>query len=337
MAPADVHNSRVVTQTERAVDDDDSHATKHLSNAACAAHFHGGCVMILRSWLFVPGDSERKLAKAVDSGADALILDLEDSVISSRRGHARDLVRAYIQEQRGDSEIWVRINPLGSAEVSADLRMLGSGPICGVVLPKAAGPGEVTKLREALLSVWGEDAEPRILAIAAETPGSVFTLGDYGRLRPTGLAGLTWGAEDLAAEVGALTNRDAQGQWTGPFQLARSLCLLAARDAGVEPVDTVFADFRDDAGIMESCRLARRDGFSGKLAIHPNQVPVINAGFAPDADEVQRARRIVQMFQDHPTDGALSLDGQLVDRPHLLQAQRLVALAERLAARDAGG
>ena len=291
--------------------------------------------MILRSWLFVPGDSERKLAKANDSGADALILDLEDSVISSRRQHGRELVKEFLHGQGRHCEIWVRINPFESMEMSADLRMLSDVPVCGVVLPKAAGPDEVTKLRQALLGNWGADAQLRILAIAAETPASVFALGQYGHVRPAGLAGLTWGAEDLAAELGALTNRDEHGRWTGPFEMARNLCLLAARDAGVEPIDTVFADFRDEAGLHDSCRLARRDGFSGKLAIHPNQVAIINDGFAPSVDEVKRAQRIVQMFADSPTDGALSLDGQLIDRPHLVQAERLVDLANRLAARQA--
>jgi citrate lyase subunit beta/citryl-CoA lyase len=293
--------------------------------------------MILRSWLFVPGDSERKLAKSLDVGADALILDLEDAVLSERRDYARGLVSEFISSTTTASDVWVRVNPLGSLDVDADLRMLGNTDVCGVMLPKAAGPDEVVRLREALLSVWGGGSEPRILPIATETPTGFFALGDYGRRRPAGLYGLTWGAEDLAAELGVLTNQDLQGQWTGPFELARSLCLMAARYAGVEPIDTLFANFKDPDGLNESCRLARRDGFTGKLAIHPDQVPIINASFTPGADEVQHALRVVQLFRDNPGAGALSLDGKLVDRPHLRQAERLVALVERLGGARQGG
>ncbi len=287
--------------------------------------------MMLRSWLFVPGDSERKLARCVDLGADALIIDLEDSVVSGRRDQARGLSAEFLRAGATASDLWVRVNPLGSPELDADLRMLGDLPPCGVMLPKAAGPSEVGKLREALLSVWGPDSEPRIVPIGTETPAGVFAMGEYGRQRPAGLAALTWGAEDLASELGAMANRDADDDWTAPFQLARSLCLMAARYAGVEPIDTLYADFKNSAGLINSCRLARRDGFTGKLAIHPDQVAIINEQFTPGADEIEHAQRVVQLFEDNPTAGALSLNGKMVDRPHLLQAQRVLALAARLA------
>jgi citrate lyase subunit beta/citryl-CoA lyase len=289
--------------------------------------------VILRSWLFVPGDSERKLARAVDVKADALILDLEDSVLADRRDAARELVTEFINSGAAASDCWVRVNPLGSADVHADLRMLGNVTSCGVMLPKASGPAQVAKLRDALVGVWGADSSPRIVPIATETPAGVFAMGDYGRAQPAGLAGLTWGAEDLAAELGVLANRDSAGHWTAPFQLARSLCLMAARDAGVEPIDTLFADFTDTDGLRESCALARRDGFSGKLAIHPGQVAIINEQFTPGSDELDRAQRVVQAFADNPGAGVLNLDGKMVDRPHLLQAQRVLDLAARLEGR----
>ena len=289
--------------------------------------------MMLRSWLFVPGDSERKLAKAAGVGADALILDLEDSVLAERREHARRLIAEFLASPAGASDRWVRINPLDSPELDGDLAMLGSAAPCGVMLPKAAGPDDVSKLHAALGRVWGADSRPRIVAIATETPAGVFALGDYGQQRPAGLVGLTWGAEDLAAELGVMANRDDQGDWTAPFQLARSLCLIAARHADVAPIDTLFADFKDAAGLIKSCRLARRDGFAGKLAIHPDQVAIINEQFTPTTDELDHAQRVVQAFEDSPDAGALSLDGKMVDRPHLRQAQRVLALAARLQGR----
>lgn len=287
----------------------------------------------MRSLLFIPGDSDRKMAKAGDIPADCVIFDLEDAVAPAQKAAARARVREYLGAHAGDRErpLWVRINALVQPEAGADLGAVMPMRPDGIVLPKARSPQDVETLATRIGHYEAEHEIPigstLILPVATETPASVFTLGSYGECGKR-LAGLTWGAEDLAAAVGASGNRDASGRWTAPYQLVRSLCLFGAHAAGVPAIDTLHADFRDLEGLQASCAEARRDGFSGKLAIHPAQVEVINDAFTPSAEEVERARRIVELFAASPDAGTLSLDGVMLDLPHLEQAKRILRSAE---------
>lgn len=289
---------------------------------------------MIRSFLFVPGDSERKLEKAAGSGADALIVDLEDSVTAEARPAARQIARDFIRDR---SATWVRINPVDSADALEDLRaVMPAGPD-GIVLPKPRSAddalGLATKLDE-LEATYGIPAgRTRILPICTERPRALFSLESYVGATPR-LAGLSWGAEDLSAAVGAKANRDADGNWLAPYEFARSMCLFAAAAAEVPAIDTVYTDFRDYGGLERYASNAARDGFTGMLAIHPAQIEIINRAFSPAAAEIERARRIVALFEQNPGAGALGLDGEMVDRPHLVQARRIIALAEELKGRQ---
>jgi citrate lyase subunit beta/citryl-CoA lyase len=288
--------------------------------------------LMLRSLLFVPGDSEKKLARSETVPADALILDLEDSVAPENKVIARGLVCEYLAAHASDRnrQIWVRINPIDQAEAGADLGAVIRGRPDGIVQPKTRSPNDVVLLGQRIGNYEMEHDFPigstRLLPVATETPEALFSMGDYVRCDKR-LAGLTWGAEDLSAAVGALNNKDPDGNWTQPYQLARSLCLFAAHAAGVEAIDTLYSNFRDSEGLRTSCDEARRDGFGGKLAIHPDQVDVINDAFTPGADEMARARRIVALFDANPGVGTLALDGTMLDIPHLKQARRILAMA----------
>ena len=283
-----------------------------------------------RSFLFVPGDSERKLEKALDAGADALIIDLEDSVTADARPRARELTRDYIE---GKDDVWVRINPLDSDDAIHDLQAVMPGAPDGIVLPKPRNADDAMRLAmklDELESQHGIDAgRTKILPLCTERPRALFALDGYVGATSR-LAGLSWGAEDLAAAVGARANRDADGNWLPPYELARSLCLFAAAAAEVPAFDTVFTDFRDLDGLARYASNAERDGFVGMLAIHPAQVETINNAFAPSVADLERAERIVALFDDNPGAGALGLDGEMIDRPHLVQARRTIALAEEL-------
>jgi citrate lyase subunit beta/citryl-CoA lyase len=285
-----------------------------------------------RSWLFVPGDSERKLAKAEGCGADALILDLEDSVAAEHKATARARVREFLAAHaaRRRSQLWVRVNPSGSADCAADLAAVIAARPDGIVQPKTRSADDVSWLGTQLDGLERrhglQQAAIRILPIATETPAALFALGGYAQCGAR-LAGLTWGAEDLSVAIGATANQEADGAWTAPFQLARSLCLFGAAAAGVAAIDTLHADYRDAAGLRASCAAARRDGFSGKLAIHPGQVDVINECFLPSAAELARARRIVDLFAANPGAAALAFDGRMVDIPHLRQAEQILTRA----------
>ena len=279
-----------------------------------------------RSYLFVPADSERKMKKAAQVGADALILDLEDSVAPEARPDAREQCREFLS--RGHN-CWVRINPIGSDDAAADLEaVMPAGP-AGIMLPKACGGDDVATLA-ALLDDF-DAPETGILPICTETPAALFALGSIAGSSDR-LAALTWGAEDLSAAVGASANRNEDGAWLPPYELVRSLCLFSAHAAEVPAIDTVYTDFRDEEGLATYAANARRDGFSGMLAIHPAQVDVINRAFVPTAAELERAERIVALFADNPGAGALGMDGEMIDKPHLLQAERILRLARRLAA-----
>jgi citrate lyase subunit beta/citryl-CoA lyase len=274
----------------------------------------------LRSLLFVPGDRPERFAKAAASGADAIILDLEDSVVPARKAEARAAVAAFLARDRTMPAI-VRINPLDSEAIEADLACLRAAPPDAIMLPKAEGAASIAAL-DGLLG----DFDPPIIPIATETPAAIFELGSY-RNCADRLAGLSWGAEDLPAAIGASTSREEDGRYTSPYELVRSLALFAAHAAGVPAIDTVFPAIADEAGLAASVARARRDGFTGMLAIHPSQVPIINAGFSPSAVDIARAQTIIDAFAAHPGAGALELDGKMIDRPHLVQAQRILALA----------
>ena len=285
-----------------------------------------------RSFLFVPADSERKLAKAAGAGADALILDLEDSVAAATRPAARKLARDYVE---GKTDVWVRINPLDSADALADLEAVMPAAPTGIVLPKPRSADDTVALAgmlEQLEQLHDLAAgQTQILPLCTERPEALFRLDSYIDASPR-LAGLTWGAEDLSAAIGASANRDADGNWLPPYELARSLSLVAAAAAQVPAYDTVFTDYQDAEGLARYAESARRDGFSGMLAIHPGQVATINHAFVPTPAEVERAERIVALFDANPGAGTLGMHGEMIDRPHLLQARRLLELHRKLAA-----
>lgn len=284
-----------------------------------------------RSWLFVPGDSERKMAKAAGSGADVLILDLEDSVAVENLPTARRLVREYLafRPDREDQKLWVRINPLATPMALADLAGVMPGGPDGILLPKPETAGEVATLGlylDAFEAAFALEAgRTKIMPVATETALGMFQLGAYCG-QTARLAGLTWGAEDLAAALGAGTNRRADGAYAHPYEMARSLCLLGAVAAGVPAIDTITGDFRDRALIERETEDGRRLGFRGKIAIHPDQVEIINRAFTPSAAELDWARRVVAAFAKAGT-GTVGLDGQMLDMPHLKQAQNLLARA----------
>ena len=277
--------------------------------------------MRMRSLLFVPGDRPDRMVKALGSGADALILDLEDAVAAGAKAEARWAVRDFVAAHP-QAHLWVRINPL-DGDADRDLDAVLAAHPTGIVLPKAEGGASVGELTRRLTERGNVTAQ--ILAIATETPAAMFQLGTYGGARR--LAGLTWGAEDLPAAIGASTSREEDGRFTPPYELARSLCLFGAAAAGVAPIETVYPAFRDLEGLAAYAGRARRDGFTGMMAIHPAQVPVINDAFTPSEAEVAHARAVVDAFAASPGAGALSLDGRMIDRPHLVQAQRVLAAA----------
>jgi citrate lyase subunit beta / citryl-CoA lyase len=274
--------------------------------------------MTLRSLLFVPGDRPDRMAKAAASGADALILDLEDSVSRENKGSARKAVADFLGQSRS-IPLYVRVNPLDSGLIADDLAAVLPHRPDTIVLPKAEGSASI----DALAALLGASPVP-ILPIATETPAAVFALGSYATVYNR-LCGLTWGAEDLPAAIGATASREADGNYTAPYQMVRALALFAAHAAGVAAIETVYPDFRNTAGLDAIVARARRDGFTGMMAIHPAQIAAINAGFTPSGEELARARAIVTAFDANPGAGALQIDGKMVDAPHLKQARALLA------------
>jgi citrate lyase subunit beta/citryl-CoA lyase len=286
-----------------------------------------------RSWLFVPGDSERKIERSLGVGADALIFDLEDAVAGPRKPAARQLVAHELTEPRPTaSQRWVRVNALQDGETLEDLAAAVLPSLDGIVLPKITTADDVTILDHYLSALEAARGIAvgtiQIAAVATETPQIMFGLGGLAGCSPR-LAACTWGAEDLSAALGASTNKAADGTWDTPYQLARTLCLLAAGAAGAQPVDTLFADFTDDDGLAASTDLGRRQGFTGKLAIHPRQVAIINEHMSPSATEIAEAEAVLEAFAAGGESGAVSLDGRMLDRPHLVQAQRVLGRAGR--------
>lgn len=271
----------------------------------------------LRSLLFVPGDRPDRMAKAAGLGADALILDLEDAVAPAAKAVAREAVSQCLRGPR-PCLLFVRVNPLQSGMIDDDLAAILPAAPDGIVLPKAEGAASLAALDARLTG------DVRILPIATETPAAIFALGSYGGVSDR-LCGLTWGAEDLPAAIGATAAREADGGYTAPYQLARSLTLFGAHAAGVPAIETVYPDFRDLEGLAAYAARGRRDGFAGMMAIHPAQVSVINAAFSPSEEEIAAAQRIVDLFAANPGAGALSLDGRMIDAPHLKAAVALLS------------
>lgn len=293
----------------------------------------------LRSMLFIPADSERKLARGDATGADALILDLEDAVAPSRTHIARGMALDYLHSRgagagRGKQQLWVRINPLSTPAALLDLMVVAGAPD-GIVLPKVDSSADIVQLSHYLdaLEIREGVAQGaiRIMPVATETAKSLFTLGSYEGCSAR-LAGLTWGAEDIAAALGASTNRRPDGEYDTVYQLARSMCLAGAVAAGVQPIDTIWADFSDEAGLVRDSAAARRRGFTGKIAIHPGQVAAINAAFSPSAEELAWSQKVVDLFEANPGMGTVGLEGKMLDMPHLKQARRVLELAQRFPA-----
>lgn len=287
--------------------------------------------MKLRSMLFVPADSERKLAKALDSRADALILDLEDAVAPARKPAAREAAAAFVAAQAKAlaANLFVRINPLDSGLALDDLAAVVVPGLAGIMLPKTTSAEDVRRLGlylDALESRAGMAlGTVRAVPVATETAQAMLTMASFVPGIPR-LAGLTWGAEDLSAALGAISNREADGSLSPLYVFANSMCLCAAASAGVDAIDTLHADFCDGDGLAAACAVARRRGFRGKIAIHPDQVDIINEAFTPSGAEIAAARRIVDAFAAQPQVGTLSIDGVMVDLPHLKQARRTLGL-----------
>lgn len=278
----------------------------------------------MRSLLFVPADSERKIAKALASAADAVILDLEDSVAPPNKAAARRLAAEILSSRRSvNPALLVRVNPLASGLIEADLEAVMPAAPDGLMLPKAGGAEDVKELA----ALAGSGGLP-VIAIATETARALFGIASYVDAVPP-LSALTWGAEDLSSDLGAEASRDSDGRLTDPFRLARTLCLVGAKAAGLDAIDTVFVNFRDLSGLAAECRAAARDGFTGKLAIHPDQVEPINRAFTPATAAVEKARRIVEAFAAAGEVGVIGLDGEMHDRPHLVRAERILARAAR--------
>lgn len=273
--------------------------------------------MRLRSLLFVPGDRPERLDKALASGADAVILDLEDSVSAQNKPKARDAVRDFVTRRAADTTLVIRINPLSSPAFEDDLAALSNLSPFGIMLPKAEGAASVRQLVSCLSS------PVPILPIATETPAAIFEIGSYRDVSPH-LCALTWGAEDLPAAIGAATAREPDGCYTAPYQLARSLLLFGAHAAAVPAIETVYPDFRDLDGLATYAARARRDGFSGMMAVHPGQVETINRAFTPDPTEIAWAENVVSAFAAAPDSGVVQLEGRMLDLPHLKLAKRIL-------------
>lgn len=290
--------------------------------------------MILRSLLFVPADSEKKLAKARSSPADALILDLEDSVAADSRPAARALVKEFMQDAHAQA-IWVRINPLGSEDFIRDIEAVTASNPAGFVVPKPDGPHALNVIDAHLITRETQAGLPhgaiKLLPVATETPAATLSLQDY-RSPPPRLAAMTWGAEDLSAALGAAANRDEHGEFLFTYRVVRSLCLIAAKAADVPAIETLHADFRDAKGLERAARAAQREGFAGMLAIHPGQVETINKAFTPSESDVAHARKVVAAFAGGA--GVASLDGKMLDQPHLKQAKHVLEMDGKIRTRE---
>jgi len=285
----------------------------------------------MRSFLFIPADSEKKFAKGLTTAADALILDLEDSVVVDRKPQARTMAHGFLNDHIARAErpyLIVRVNARDTGLTESDLDAVIPARPDAIMLPKAEGGADVSYLDMELARREQANAIPvghtKILVVATETAKAIFQLGTYAGTSAR-LSGLTWGAEDLAADIGAESKHDATGRYIEPFRLARSLCLFGAVAADAQPIDAVYPPFQDLEGLRRECEEARRDGFTGKMAIHPGQVAIINDVFTPSEAAIAEARAVIAAFAANPTAGAVSLNGRMLDMPHLKLAQRLLA------------
>ena len=290
--------------------------------------------LTMRSWLFAPGDSEKKMNKAIASAADIALLDLEDSVTPANKPSARQMVAETIKQATTRARIWVRINPLDTVEAVQDLAAIIPQAPGGVFLPKAEGAHHVTQLHHYLTALEAAhglaQGSTKIAALITETPGGMYATREYageypGRER---LAALSWGAEDLSSALGAREQRGADGEYTHIYEMARSLCLLAAVNAGVVPLETVQPEFRDLDALQSRAARCKASGFRGMLAIHPAQIDPINTAFTASVEEIAHAHAVVQAFADNPGAGTIAIDGAMLDRPHLMLAQRLLQEAK---------
>lgn len=285
--------------------------------------------MKMRSLLFVPGDSERKFDKACESGADGLILDLEDAVSPANKVSARANVAQWLDRADDTAAgLFVRVNALDTGLTLADLAAVVRPGLAGIVIPKANGGHDLTRVSHYLAALEekaGMATESvAAIVVATETPSAMFALNGYAGASSR-LIGLTWGAEDLSSAIGATTNKSADGGWSFPYQMARAQCLFAAGSAGVAAIDTLYADFRDEAGLQGDCDQARRDGFTGRIAIHPAQVPTINRCFSPSEQDMAEARLVIEAFAAAPDAGTVAINGRMYDIPHLKAARRILA------------
>jgi len=292
----------------------------------------------IRSFLFIPADSEKKLGKADDAGADALVFDLEDAVSPQNKPKAREMLSAFLADRpRGKrtAQLWVRVNPLETGMTLADLKAIVAHDIDGIMLPKCNGPADVLQTSHYLDAFEAQGGVAagtvKIMPVATETAQAPFTLGEYAHAGLARLLALTWGAEDLSSAIGASTNLDASGQWALTYRIVRSWTLLGAHAAGVQAVDTVFVDFRNEDALRASCRASRSEGFTGRIAIHPAQVAAINECYMPSQEEIDFAQRVIAAFAAVPDAGTVGLDGKMLDIPHLNQAKKVLALAEAYA------
>lgn len=281
---------------------------------------------MIRSMLFVPADSDRKLARAAESGADALILDLEDSVLPERKPSGRIRASEYLAASADRGRVWVRVNDLGSGELLKDLAAVLPARPAGILLPKIRGPEDITRVRHYLEALEESYQLPEgkvsLAVLVTETPSAVLRLGELVNQPQPRVQAVMWGAEDLSAALGAGDPRTAQGGWRPTYEHVRSQCLLTAHALGVEAIDTVYVNFHDPEGLRQSCGESRYDGFTGRVAIHPDQVPIINEAFTPGDAELAIARQIVAAFEGGA--GAVSIDGKMYDIPHLKAARRLL-------------
>ena len=293
----------------------------------------------VRSVLFVPGDSERKIEKSRQSNADALVYDLEDSVAQARKPLARQMIADYLRAEttRPGVAQWVRINPLTSPECLYDLAAIVAGRPAVIMVPKAEGPADLQRVSHYLDVMEAREGVPagsiKLVPVATEIAQAPFTLGEYAGAKLSRLFGITWGAEDLSADIGAATNTDEDGRLSLTYRTVRSLMLLSAKACRVEALETVYPDFRDSEGLRRSCIAARREGFTGRFAIHPDQVDIINGAFSPSADDVAFAEKVVAAFAANPDAGAVGVDGKMLDKPHLTQAQKVLAMRDAFADR----
>ncbi len=296
----------------------------------------------MRSYLFVPGNDEDKIIKAFDTDADAVILDLEDSVAPSERNKARAVVCDALEALTPDMrkacpKPFVRVNPLGDGEAFRDLDAIMPGKPAGIVLPKSRTGEDAKKVSDMLVSKESEMAMTtgtiKLIVIATETARSMFGLDTYGGATPR-LIGMGWGAEDLSADMGAMANRGEDGRFLSPYMLARNLCLFAAHAARIDPLDTVYVNYKDMDGFRRECQEALRDGFVAKMAIHPAQVPIINEEFTPTKSQIEKAKAIVAAFEKAGNVGVIGLDGEMFDRPHLTRSKKLIARADEYGMKD---